>query len=301
MLREYLARERAVAARSARRRSPSTSRHFPADLGQRHLPGRPQHAPAHDRRHGEPARHRRRAGHDGAPARGGAGRRAPGALVRALHRARLLCRRRPRSWPSRACSRRHGAAYSSHIRDEANRVFEAVREAIAVAEATGVHVQIAHLKLSGVDNWGGARGCSRRSPRPGAAACRWTATRTRTTPPPIRCATSCRAGSSTAASRRCSSGCAGQRCARAFARRSSETASTTSAAFPPGTSCAWPSSPHLPQEAGRTLGEIARRRGVDPLDAVCDFLLADRGATRILITVDERGGRARDHRARRGC
>src|SRR5204863_368488 len=52
--------------------------------------------------------------------------------------------------------RRHGAAYSSHIRDEANHVTDAVREAIAVAEATGVHVQIAHLKLSGVDNWGGA-------------------------------------------------------------------------------------------------------------------------------------------------
>src|SRR3989442_5057636 len=53
--------------------------------------------------------------------------------------------------------RRHGAAYSTHIRDEADHVDDAVREAIAVAEATGVHVQIAHLKLSGVDNWGGAR------------------------------------------------------------------------------------------------------------------------------------------------
>ena len=52
--------------------------------------------------------------------------------------------------------RRHGAAYASHIRDEANHVDAAVAEAIAVAEATGVHVQIAHLKLSGVDNWGGA-------------------------------------------------------------------------------------------------------------------------------------------------
>jgi N-acyl-D-amino-acid deacylase len=43
-------------------------------------------------------------------------------------------------------------------------------------------------------------------------------------------------------------------------------------------------SPHQPQEAGRTLGEIARRRAVDPLDAVSDLLLDDRGATRILIT-----------------
>src|SRR5262249_58690333 len=41
--------------------------------------------------------------------------------------------------------------------------------------------------------------------------------------------------------------------------------------------------PNLPQESGRTLGEVARRRGVDPLDGVCDFLIADRGATRILI------------------
>src|SRR4029077_8638574 len=48
------------------------------------------------------------------------------------------------------------AAYSTHVRDEADQGFEAVREAIAVAEATGVHVQIAHLKLSGSDNWGGA-------------------------------------------------------------------------------------------------------------------------------------------------
>jgi N-acyl-D-amino-acid deacylase len=51
---------------------------------------------------------------------------------------------------------RHGAGYASHIRDEANHVFEAVRETIAIGEACGIHVQIAHLKLSGTDNWGGA-------------------------------------------------------------------------------------------------------------------------------------------------
>ena len=42
-------------------------------------------------------------------------------------------------------------------RREANTVdVSSLDEAIEVAEATGVHVQIAHLKLSGVDNWGGA-------------------------------------------------------------------------------------------------------------------------------------------------
>ena len=43
-------------------------------------------------------------------------------------------------------------------------------------------------------------------------------------------------------------------------------------------------SPHQGEEAGETLGAIARRRGVDPLDAVCDFIVVDRGHTRILVT-----------------
>lgn len=50
--------------------------------------------------------------------------------------------------------RKHSATYASHIRDEANHVFEAVREAISIGESAGVRVQIAHLKLSGTDNWG---------------------------------------------------------------------------------------------------------------------------------------------------
>src|SRR5207249_2069590 len=51
---------------------------------------------------------------------------------------------------------RYGANYSSHIRDEANSVFAAVQEAITMGETCDIHVQIAHLKLSGSDNWGGA-------------------------------------------------------------------------------------------------------------------------------------------------
>ena len=43
-------------------------------------------------------------------------------------------------------------------------------------------------------------------------------------------------------------------------------------------------SPHQPQYAGRTMGDMARERGGDPLDAVCDYLIADHGHTRILIT-----------------
>ena len=49
--------------------------------------------------------------------------------------------------------RQHGATYASHIRDEANHVFDAVREAIDIGQSAGVRAQIAHLKLSGTDNW----------------------------------------------------------------------------------------------------------------------------------------------------
>jgi N-acyl-D-aspartate/D-glutamate deacylase len=43
-------------------------------------------------------------------------------------------------------------------------------------------------------------------------------------------------------------------------------------------------SPHQPDYAGQTIGAIARSRACDPLDAVCDYIMADQGHTRILIT-----------------
>src|SRR5947208_3247980 len=42
--------------------------------------------------------------------------------------------------------------------------------------------------------------------------------------------------------------------------------------------------PRLPEEAGHTFGDIAHRRRVEPFDAVCDFVIEDRGETRILVT-----------------
>jgi N-acyl-D-aspartate/D-glutamate deacylase len=43
-------------------------------------------------------------------------------------------------------------------------------------------------------------------------------------------------------------------------------------------------SPHLPQHAGRTIGALASERGEDPIDTVADYLIADKGATRVLVT-----------------
>jgi N-acyl-D-amino-acid deacylase len=51
---------------------------------------------------------------------------------------------------------KHGGFYISHIRDEADRTLEAVREAIAIGEKAKLPVQITHIKLGTVGVWGKA-------------------------------------------------------------------------------------------------------------------------------------------------
>jgi N-acyl-D-amino-acid deacylase len=48
---------------------------------------------------------------------------------------------------------RHGGFYMSHIRDEADRVFDALREAIEIGERAKIPVQISHIKLGTVGVW----------------------------------------------------------------------------------------------------------------------------------------------------
>jgi N-acyl-D-amino-acid deacylase len=52
--------------------------------------------------------------------------------------------------------KRHNAGYFTHLRDESNKVLEAVQEAIDIADKCRVHVEIVHFKCSGMDNWGKA-------------------------------------------------------------------------------------------------------------------------------------------------
>jgi N-acyl-D-amino-acid deacylase len=52
---------------------------------------------------------------------------------------------------------RHSGFYISHIRDEADRTIEAVREAIAIGERAKLPVQITHIKLGTVGVWGKAQ------------------------------------------------------------------------------------------------------------------------------------------------
>jgi N-acyl-D-aspartate/D-glutamate deacylase len=180
--------------------------------------------------------------------------------------------------------RRHGAAYASHIRDEANSVYEAVREAIAVAEATRVHVQIAHLKLSGMDNWGGAERLLAEidAARRRGLAVDCDAYPYDTASNPLR----------NLFPRWVMDGGIGpmmERLRRPEVRTRLRAEIAREGLNNFGRIPSWDAvrvavAPRLPEHAGHTFGEIARRRGVDPFDAVCDFVIDDRGETRILVT-----------------
>ena len=47
-----------------------------------------------------------------------------------------------------------GGVYTSHIRDEASRILDAIKETIRIGEETGVPVNVTHIKATGKYNWG---------------------------------------------------------------------------------------------------------------------------------------------------
>jgi N-acyl-D-amino-acid deacylase len=180
--------------------------------------------------------------------------------------------------------RRHGGAYASHIRDEANRVFEAVHEAIAIGETCDIHVQIAHLKLSGTDNWGGAAqllteidAARQRGVRVDCDQYPYT-----TASNPLRnlLPTWVQEGGMEIMLQRLSQPAIRGRIREDLAAHGLNNFGR----IPSWEAVRIAISPHQPEYAGRTLSDIARSRSCDPLDAVCDYLIADHGHTRILVT-----------------
>ncbi|HEU5189351.1 MAG TPA: D-aminoacylase [Methylomirabilota bacterium] len=179
--------------------------------------------------------------------------------------------------------RRHDAAYASHIRNEAGSVFDAVDEAIAVGERSGVHVQIGHLKVSGTENWGAAARLVERIEAARARGVRvdcdqypyTTATNPlrNLLPPWIQ-----EGGMEAMVAR------LGDKAVRT--RVADEIAARGCGAF--GRLPSWDAvrialTVAHPEHAGRTIGEIATERGRDGLETLCDVLLADRGATRVVF------------------
>ena len=52
--------------------------------------------------------------------------------------------------------KKRNCAFSAHIRNESNQVFEAVREMIDIGRQSGAHIHLSHLKLMGKNQWGKA-------------------------------------------------------------------------------------------------------------------------------------------------
>jgi N-acyl-D-amino-acid deacylase len=179
---------------------------------------------------------------------------------------------------------RRRALYFTHIRDEANRVLDAVEEAIAVARALPIHVEIVHLKCSGIDNWGKAGEILARLARAREEGCDIDCDAypymaganplKNLLPPWVQVG-----GNATMLTR----------LAEPAARARIEAEIADDGLNNWGRIPSWDAvqvsiSPNQPQLAGRTMGALAAERRVDPIDLLCDMLIADNGATRVLIT-----------------
>ena len=179
---------------------------------------------------------------------------------------------------------RHRALYFTHVRDEANKVMEAVEEAITVARAHPIHVEIVHLKCSGVDNWGRAGDILARIAAARAAGCDIDcdaypyaagANPLKNLLPPW-----VQVGGNEAMLGRLAA-------PKARARIEAEIADSGLNNW--GRIPSWEAvqvsvSPKMPATEGRTIAALAAERGLDPIDTLCDLLIADAGATRVLIT-----------------
>jgi N-acyl-D-amino-acid deacylase len=180
--------------------------------------------------------------------------------------------------------KRHNASYFTHLRDESNKVLEALDEAIDVAETCGIHVQVVHFKCSGVDNWGKARqGLDRiaaANARGASIDCDAYPYAAGSNPLKNLMPQWVQAGGVDAMLARLAHADTRSRIREDIAREGLNNWGRV-----PGWDCVQISiSPHLPQYAGRTIAALAQERARDPVDVVCDYLIEDRAATRVLVT-----------------
>jgi N-acyl-D-amino-acid deacylase len=180
--------------------------------------------------------------------------------------------------------KRYDAGYFTHIRDESNRVLEAVDEAIDVARSCEIHVEIVHFKCSGTDNWGKAAVALERieaAKREGLDVdCDAYPYAAGSNPLKNLMPQWVQAGGLDAMLARVQ-----QKETRDRIRADIEREGLNNWGRIPSWECVRISiSPHLPQYAGHTIAALAKERGRDPVDVICDYLVEDRAATRVLVT-----------------
>ncbi|HUZ73740.1 MAG TPA: D-aminoacylase [Stellaceae bacterium] len=180
--------------------------------------------------------------------------------------------------------RRRGGGYFTHLRDESAHVFEALDEAIRIGRESRVHVQVVHVKLSGLDNWGRAG-----TLLDTLAAARAEGVRVDCDQYPYTAASNplknllppwVQSDRVEDMAARLADPAERQRIRAAIAADGLNNFGR----IPDWNAIRISVSPHQPQFAGRTIADIAGERGADAVDCVCDYLIADRCATRVLVT-----------------
>jgi N-acyl-D-amino-acid deacylase len=197
---------------------------------------------------------------------------APGSYA-ALEEIVALCR----------VVKRYNGGYFTHLRDESNKVLDALQEAIDVAEACKVHVEVVHFKCSGLDNWGKAAKAlemiAAAKARGVDVDCDSYPYNVGSNPLKNLLPQWVQAGGVPDMMRRLKLAETRARIAAEIARDGLNNWGRI-----PDWDCVRISiSPHLPQYARRSIADLARERGADPIDVVCDYLIEDRGATRVLV------------------
>ena len=179
---------------------------------------------------------------------------------------------------------RRNAAYFTHLRDESTHVMDAVDEAIAVGERCGIHVQIVHLKCSGTDNWGRATAIldklAAARGRGVAIDCDAYPYTAGSTPLKNLLPQWVQAGGVPAMLERLALPATRARIRDDIARDGLNNWGR----IPSWDAIQISITPNLPEHAGATIAGLARARGQDPIDTLCDYLIADKGATRVLVT-----------------
>src|ERR1043166_1978079 len=180
--------------------------------------------------------------------------------------------------------KRYNAGYFTHLRDESDKVIEAVQEAIDIAENCGVHVEIVHFKCSGTNNWGKAATAldmiAAAKARGVDVDCDAYPYAAGSNPLKNLLPQWVQAGGVPAMLERLK-----LPETREKIRGDIERHGLNNWGRIPSWDCVQISiSPHLPQYAGRTILSLAEAQGRDPVDTLCDYLVQDKGATRVLVT-----------------
>jgi N-acyl-D-amino-acid deacylase len=180
--------------------------------------------------------------------------------------------------------KRYNAGYFTHLRDESNQVMEALAEAIDLAEQCGIHVEVVHFKCSGTDNWGKAAQALQTIAAAKARGldvdCDSYPYAAGSNPLKNLLPGWVQAGGVESMLDRLR-----QRETRERIRSDIARDGLNNWGRIPSWDCVQISiSPNLPQHQGLTIGALAQAQAADPIDTLCQYLIEDKGATRVLVT-----------------